>query len=67
MAAVVVPLRPIRNALEQAERLGSREPRQSIVARVLGDIHDGHHPYRVARDLQSIRLALPRPLPGGAA
>lgn len=65
MDALVVQLRPIRNALEQAQRLGNPEPRQSIVARVVQDIREGHNPYRVAQQLQAERLATPSF--GGAA
>jgi hypothetical protein len=64
MTALVIDLRPVRNAVEQAQRMGRDEPRQSIVARVVADIRDGHHPYREAQRLQAQCLAA---VHGGAA
>lgn len=49
-SGLVVSLSPIRNAIAQAQRLGRDEPQQSIVARIVGDIREGHHPYREAAD-----------------
>lgn len=56
MSALIVDLRPVRNAVEQSTRLGMPEQRQAIVQRVLADIRAGHHPYRTAQQLQAQRL-----------
>jgi hypothetical protein len=60
MSALIVRLGPVRNAVDQAQRLGNPEPRESIVARIVRDIRAGHHPYRVP-------LQLVRPTQGSAA
>lgn len=57
MSALVVDLRPVRNAVEQSRRLGMTEPRQAIVRRVVADIRAGHHPYRTAQLLFQQRVA----------
>lgn len=57
MSALVIHLRPVRNAIEQAERLGSPESRRAIVARVVDDIRQGFHPFRIAQELHAQRLA----------
>ena len=64
MGALVIDLRPVRNAVEQSQKMGMPETRQAVVARVVADIRDGHHPYRVAQQLQMQRLAGAQ---GGAA
>jgi hypothetical protein len=54
--ALIVPFRAVQNALEQAARLGSTEPRQQLVDRVLEDVRAGRNPNRVAGELQAQRL-----------
>ena len=64
MSALVIDLRPVRNAVEQSQRMGMPEDRKTVVQRVLADIRAGHHAFNTARALQAQRLRL---VQGGAA
>jgi hypothetical protein len=56
VSGLVVDLRPIRNAIEQSQKLGNPATRPDVVARVIADIRAGHDAFRHARELQKLRL-----------
>lgn len=52
MAALLVPLSLVRNAVQQSARLGVDEPQQAVVDRVLQDLRSTDHP--AARRLHTL-------------
>lgn len=66
MSALIVPLSVVRGAVDQSARLGMPETRQTVVARVLGDVREGFHRYR-ARPTDLERLQRVGAAPAQAA
>lgn len=57
MSALIVDLRPVRNALQQLQRSGLDAARQLCVDRVVDEIRAGRSGFSVARDLMTQRMA----------
>jgi len=65
MSTAIVPMYPVRRAVEELTRIGRTDLRQLTVRRVVSDIQNGRDGLFIARQLQAYRLQ--QKAQGGAA